>query len=504
MLEQSPSTGTDTPSVILRGGRVGFRGQPGDVVIADGRVAEITAMGAARGGEVLDLADTTVLPGLVDSHVHLDQWAHCTRRIDVSGAPSALAVAETIRRRLDDSPTLRTARVVTAHGYVDGLWDVPAHKQVLDSVLGDLPVAVVSADLHALWLNSAALTVVGQHGHPTGVLRERDSFNAVAVLTAAEPVELVDRWVAEATAAAAARGVTALVDFEFADNLAVWQRRVAQYDIAVRVHATIWLPWLDSAVATGLRTGDILQGTRGLIQVGPFKLMADGSLNTRTAYCHEPYPGLTPGDPDAYGMELIPADELVELMTRAWAAGLEPAVHAIGDHANSTVLSAFEKVGCRGRIEHAQLILEEDISRYAACGVTASVQPQHAVADRDVAERQWPGRTGRAFPYRALHDAGVRLTFGSDAPVSPLDPWLAIADAVARTDDARPAWHPEQALPLEVALTAACGGRAGLAVGDVADLTVVPGDLAGLTPDELRRQPVAATMVGGVFTHLDR
>jgi len=495
--EQNPNM----TSFILRGGRLGLGGPPGDVVIADGRVAALTAPGVAEGpGEAVLLPDATVLPGLVDGHVHVDQWAHRTRRIDVSGAGSAVGVAVAVRDQLDPSDPGADGAMVLAHGFVDGLWDDPADKRVLDEVLGPLPAAVVSADMHAVWLSSAGLRAVGLGDHPTGVLREQDGMEVLQGLTAAVPDQVVDRWVAEALAGAAQRGITGLIDFEYADNLAVWPRRAAAHDLAVRVHASLWLPWLDAAIAAGCRTGDVLEGTGGRVQMGPFKLMADGSLNTRTAHCHDRYPEAASED-DAYGLQMIDRDQLVSLMSRAWAAGILPAVHAIGDRANRTVLDAFDAVGCAGRIEHAQLVCDEDLARFARPGLVASVQPQHAVADRDVAERHWRGRTGRAFPYRALYEAGARLEFGSDAPVSPLDPWLAIADAVTRTDDDRPPWHPEQALPLAAAVTAASAGQSALTVGQVADLTVVSGDLERLDPDELRTVPVLATLVGGSFTH---
>jgi predicted amidohydrolase YtcJ len=190
----------------------------------------------------------------------------------------------------------------------------------------------------------------------------------------------------------------------------------------------------------------------------------------------------------------------VALMARAWQHGLEPAVHAIGDHANSIALAAFERVGCPGRIEHAQLVRPDDAHRFARPGLVTSVQPQHAVADRDVADRHWSGRTAWAFPYAQLLDAGARLELGSDAPVAEPDPWQAIADAVARTDDDRPPWHPEQAIPLSAALLAASGGRRRVSVGDRADVVVAAEDPANLTPRDLRDMPVLATLQGGRFT----
>ena len=187
---------------------------------------------------------------------------------------------------------------------------------------------------------------------------------------------------------------------------------------------------------------------------------------------------------------------------RAFAHGLVPAVHAIGDQANSIALDAFEEVGCAGRIEHAQLLSPADVPRFAELGVIAAVQPAHQPDDRDVADRHWHGRTSRAFPYRSLLESGARLEFGSDAPVAPLDPWDGIASAVFRTDDDRPAWHPEQSIPFPDALAASSGGRRGVSVGDVADLMVTAADPSALSAADLRALPVTATILAGRVTHL--
>jgi predicted amidohydrolase YtcJ len=265
----------------------------------------------------------------------------------------------------------------------------------------------------------------------------------------------------------------------------------------------------DGPIARGLRSGDVVPGTGGLLTMGPLKVVTDGSLNTRTAYCHDPYPGL--GGEHRCGVLLVPPDELEPLLRRAAAHGLDAAVHAIGDRANELVLDAFARsgftqTGVVGRIEHAQLLRDPDPARFAALGVVASVQPAHVLDDRDVADRLWHGRTRRAFAYRALLDAGVRLALGSDAPVAPLDPWLAIAAAVHRSGDDRPSWHPEQEIPLSAALAASAGPDGPVTVGRRADLCVVDLDPAG--PDlhradaaTLRAMPVAGTLLGGRWTH---
>ena len=122
--------------------------------------------------------------------------------------------------------------------------------------------------------------------------------------------------------------------------------------------------------------------------------------------------------------------------------------------------------------------------------------------DRDVADRYWAGRTDRAFMLASLEAVGVELALGSDAPVAPLDPWIAISAAVGRTRDGREPWHPEQAIEARAALAASTGGRgAEVVVGSPADIAVVELDPLAASVDDLRAMPVAATLLGGRFTH---
>ena len=137
-------------------------------------------------------------------------------------------------------------------------------------------------------------------------------------------------------------------------------------------------------------------------------------------------------------------DEMTELLARAHAGGLEIALHAIGDSAVDLALQAFAATGAVGGIEHAQLVQLEDLPRMARLGVRAGVQPAHLLDDRDTTLQLWGDRADRCFALRSMLDAGVVLALGSDAPVAPLDPWLAMAAAVHRSDDDREPWNPAE------------------------------------------------------------
>ena len=482
--------------LLLAGARLPGRAGPVDVRIHGGVVSEIAPAGPGRRSTAdrrVDLDGRWLIPGLYDRHVHFSQWAMSSRRLDLAGAESAAAVAALVA-----ASVARGDAEVIGVGYRDGMWPDAPTRALLDSVSGDVPVVLIAGDLHACWLNTAATrrddveAVAGQ----SGVLREDDCFEIVRGLDDVAD-KMLDEWVADAAATAAARGVVGITDYEMRWNRDDWARRVAGGFDALCVTFGVYRQHLERAIAEGLRTGDEVPGTDGLVSVGGFKVITDGSLNTRTAWCYDRYPGLGDND-DPYGLATVPADELVPLMRRADAAGLTPAVHAIGDRANAAVLDAFEAVGCTGSIEHAQLLRHADVARFAALGIVASVQPEHAMDDRDVADRYWAGRTDRAFMLAELAAAGVELALGSDAPVAPLDPWVAIAAAVGRTRDGRKPWHPEQAIEARAALAASTGGRgAEVAVGGPADLAVVELDPFAASVDDLRRMPVAMTLLAG-------
>lgn len=482
----------------LTGARIaGGDGKPVDVVLLDGRVSVIRPAGEQPAeGETSRCDGRWLLPGLWDAHVHVTQWAQTARRFDLSQTTTAAGVLAVVEANTPEGPD----EPAVGFGFRDALWPDRIELPEFDRVSHGRAVILIAADLHCVWLNSAALARYGHAGHPTGLLQEEDAFAVHRSITSV-PDDVVDGWVQDAADAAAARGVVGVVDFEMAWNLEAWTRRIAAGNLSLRVRFGIYPADLDRAVAERLHSGQILPHTHGLLEVGSLKVITDGSLNTRTAYCFDPYQGLA-GRAHSHGILNVPLEELTGLMIEARSAGLDAAIHAIGDRANSHVLDAFAASGARGSVEHAQLLAASDIPRFASLGVLASVQPEHAMDDRDVADRYWAGRTDRAFVLRSILDAGGTLALGSDAPVAPLDPWLAIAAAVGRSRDGRAPWHPEQSITVAEALAASTrSGSAVVRAGQVADLVLVDRDPYTAAVDELRRMPVAATILNGRFTH---
>ena len=275
-----------------------------------------------------------------------------------------------------------------------------------------------------------------------------------------------------------------------------WQRRIASGFDALRIEAGIYSADLDRAIAERMRTGERVAGTRGLLTVGPLKVLIDGSLNTRTAFCVDTYPG------GGHGVLTVSENELTKVLRHSARAELLPAVHAIGDAANTVALNAFERAQVTGRIEHAQFLQPADFARFARLGVTASVQPEHALDDRDTVEQNWAAGADRVFALRSLLDAGATLAFGSDAPVAPLDPFTAMSAASSRArSDGREPWRPDQVITRRQALAASARGRTRLHVGDVADLAILDGDPLQVSDATFERMPVAATLLAGRVTH---
>ncbi|WP_167041801.1 amidohydrolase [Salinibacterium sp. ZJ454] len=473
-----------------------------DLRLRDGVITELGVLG----GTGLDLQGRWLIPGLWDEHVHFTQWALARRRLDLQAAASArevaVLVADAVAHSAVPVPVPVSRRlfggsrdepaVIVGTGFRDALWPDAPTRAMLDVAAPNTPVVLISGDVHSCWLNSRALERFGFAGHDTGLLREDESFAMVRRLDGVA-ADQVETSIADAAEAAAARGVVGITDLEFGWNFDAWRSRMdAGFDL-LRVDAGIYPEHLEKAIGLGLSTG---QRLTGLLSVGPAKIISDGSLNTRTAYCVDPYPGV--GDLP-HGMLNVQPGDLVEYLRRASGNGLLPAVHAIGDEANQLALDAFEAVGCRGRIEHAQLLRWEDLRRFAELGIVASVQPEHALDDRDVADRYWNSRTDRAFMLRSLLDAGATLKLGSDAPVAELDPWISIAAAVSRSKNGREPWHAEQSITVDEAIAASV--RSSITVGQPADLVVLEHDPREATADQLRAMPVAATMLAGRFTH---
>jgi len=465
--------------------------------------------------ERVDLGRRCVVPGFTDAHVHFPQWALAQRQVRLEGTRS---LEEAVARVAEAAAAAPRGRWLRGMGWRNAEWSPPVEptKQALDQVTGEIPVALVAKDGHSLWLNSAALAQANgdlavdggvveldEAGEPTGVLREESAWRFRE--TYIDTTE--DEWL-EATRAAVrvanARGVTAIHDKDGGlGALKIWQRLRADDSLSLRVWQSLPHDRIEHLAELGVSSGF----GDDLVRIGYVKVFMDGTLGSQTARLL-----------DGSGVEITSGDEFADIVGRAARAGFPVAVHAIGDHANREALDAFEATedewrprGLRQRIEHAQLLAEEDIPRFGRLGIAASVQFSHAPSDRDVADRLWAGMTDRAYAWRSLLDAGAVVVNGSDAPIEELDPLMGIRAGVLRSLDDREAWHPEQAVSAEEALAASTIGpawlardehrRGSLVPGQLADLVVLDRDPLSCSHEELSAVSVVATMLGGRWIH---
>jgi len=495
-------------------------------VVALGDNAEIMRL-ANSDAAVINLDGKTVMPGLTDAHIHWEAVARATREVNVFEVREKTIALERVRERASETPA---GEWMAGQGWAQDIWPDRAFptRYDLDAVAPHNPVYLSAKSGHAAWVNSLALQRAGVSGStgdpeggqilrdaagsPTGILLET-AMDLVSACVPDPTSEQLADMMAQAQDHALRRGLTMIHDFDDPSCLAALQVLRERGDLALRVLKQINQPYLDAALASGLRSGF----GDDWIRIGALKLFADGALGPKTALMFEPYAG----ESDNYGMALVDKEEMVEYVSRASAFGLPSSIHAIGDRAVHDALDVFEIVrreeAARGepsrerrhRIEHVQIIHPQDVGRLAGLDVIASMQPIHATSDMIAADRYWGARTAYAYNPRLQIDAGARVAFGSDAPVEPLDPMVGIHAAVTRERDGRPSggWHPEARLSLRESLLGFTRGPAyaarmedrlgKLGIGCLADLIVLDRDIYKIEPEGLLELKVLGTMVGG-------
>ncbi|WP_082569444.1 amidohydrolase [Knoellia sp. Soil729] len=487
--------------VVPIGGRPAPAG-PVDVRVVGDRVVDVAPQVTPSGDdEVLDGQGRWLMPGLWDQHVHMGQWAATANRLDLSSTRSPDEAVRLVAAEVGARRGGAAGMVIQGFGHRTAAWDRQPTVAELDAVSGDVPVVLISGDAHNGWLNSAALRLL-EVSPREGVVEENEWFPVFARLDEVTTTEEGRRTAyAKVLDAALRRGVVGVRDMEWADNATDWAQRSADGLAVLRVRTATYAAGLADTIAAGRRSGDVLDEA-GLVTMGPLKIISDGSLNTRTAFCNDPYVG---DDVLEFprGRANNSPEELADLLAQATEHGLDVAVHAIGDAAVGIALDAFSHTGARGSIEHAQLVAPADVERMGRLGVVASVQPAHLLDDRDVTHQCWPDRADRCFPLRSMLDAGVTLALGSDAPVAPLDPWVAMAAAVHRSGDDRNEWNPAETLTVAQALEGSVDGAHTVSVGSLADLVLVeanPFEAGESGPDvaaHLRSAVVTDTVIAG-------
>ena len=477
----------------------------------------------------IDGKGRVLLPGLIDAHTHVIETGFALLTLDLSDTTSlndALAKIGAFARAHPDRPW------ILGSGWNQERWHLGRFPTAaeLDAVVPDRPVWLNRADFHAGWANSAALKAAAMtastptpeggaierlpDGRPAGVLVDHATALVTRAIPAPNPRD-IDLALATADADFAKAGITAVADmgtslndwlaFRRAGDSNRLYVRIMAYALGTEAMAAIGgsgpTPWL---YADRLRMGGV-------------KLYLDGALGSRGAWLKAPYTDM----PASQGTPLLTETQLGNLMSRAAMDGYQVAVHAIGDKANATLLSAISDLGQtyhgerRWRIEHAQIIDPADWPKVAEIaakgGLVVSMQPVHQTSDRQMAEaRLGPDRLRGAYAWASLKRQGAVLAFGSDTPVERPDPWIGIAAAISRQDQTGApvgGWQPQERVDRATALAgytsaAAWAGYAEAQFGRIApglraDFILVDTDPMTASPDAIRKTRVLQTWVGG-------
>jgi predicted amidohydrolase YtcJ len=498
----------------------------GEFIIKVGSNEEVRRL-AGRSTRIIDAGGRLVVPGFNDAHVHLIMGAEELVGVDLRPSTDEGDLA----RRLERYAAIRPAGEWITGGYWDHeSWPgkrLPT-RDLLDRVTPNQPVFIKRLDGHMAVANSLAMRLAGiaddvvvppggevmrgADGKLTGLLKD----TAMEIVTRAIPPPTLDAVLGHARAAlahAASLGVTTLQDItanalEFeayrtlaeSGELTARISSIANYDVDDDLRSE--LNWEHSTPSLWLRSGGR-------------KFFADGSMGSSTAAFFEPYTD----DPDSRGLLIYDPDQLEQLVGDVLASGQQPVVHAIGDRANALVLDILERLDARAaagprwrpRIEHAQVVKVEDRARFKSLGVVASIQPSHCIDDMRWAEaRIGLARSAQAYNVRSFFDAGVRVAFGTDWFVAPLDPMLGLYAAVTRQfPDGTPAdgWFPEERIALAQAVECYTRGSAYaefaehhkgmLRAGYLADLVVLSRDLFAIPPRDILETRPVLTMAGG-------
>ena len=499
----------------------------GGRIVAVGSSSEMR--GWIRGGaRVIDLKGRRVVPGFNDAHVHFYTGGAHLASVKLRDARSPDQFRERIR--------VFAAKLPKGRWITGGDWDhenwTPAQlpaRAWIDAVTPHNPVFVNRLDGHMALANSLALKLAGirrqsadppggailrdAQGDPTGLLKDA-AMEAVYRVIPPPSAEEIAGALRAAMRYAAENGVTSVQDMSASpDVLAVYQKLLAEGELTVRIYGYQPLATWQRQAAIGLRAGF---GNEKL-KTGGMKAFADGSLGSTTALFFEPYLDA----PDTSGLpseEMIPDSKLAGYILGADQAGLQVAVHAIGDRANHIVLGMFETAerqnGARDRrfrIEHAQHLRPQDVARFAKLGVIASMQPYHAIDDGRWAEKRiGPQRAKGSYAFRSLLEAGAVLAFGSDWYVAPMEPLMGIYAAVTRAtlDDRHPGgWVPEQKIGVAEAIRGYTLGSAyasfderikgSIEPGRLADLAVLSDDILTIPQREIAKTRVMMTVFDG-------
>ena len=498
-----------------------------DRIVAVGSNAEINAWHGSR-TEVIDARGKLLLPGFNDAHVHFVSGGEQLDNVQLTDVTNLEEFARRIGERARITPK---GEWVLGGDWDETKWNPPnmPTKEMIDPLTPDTPVFVSRYDGHMGLANSVALRLAGitaqtpdppggrivrdTQGNPTGALKDAaQSYidKVIPPLSHDRRVKIVKR----ALAHAASVGVTSVQHMVAGyDDVAVYAELLQRGELTTRIYAVPLITGVDDQAKLGI--GHAFGGP--YLRIGAVKAFADGSLGSGTAYFFEPLLSQG-GNRGLLSDEMHPISLMRDRMMKADAAGLQICTHAIGDEGISTILDLYADVvkahgeaDRRLRIEHAQHMAAKDFDRFAQLHVIASVQPYQAIDDGRFAERYiGHDRASRTYAFRTFLNHGVRLAFGTDWDVAPLNPLLGVYAAVTRAtlDGKNPnGWFPEQKLTVAEAVEAYTMGSAyaefqekekgSITPGKLADMVLLSDDIFSTAPEKIRDVRVLKTFVGG-------
>ncbi len=496
-------------------------------IVAVGTTAEISQMRRPE-TRVIDLQGKRVVPGFNDAHVHFYSGGADLAGPQLRYSKSQQEFRDTLAEFATTQPK---GRWITGGNWDHENWRpavLPTH-QLIDAVTQDWPVFVSRLDGHMSLANSVALKLAGvdkntkdvpggvivrdSDGNPTGILKDA-AQGLVERVMPPPSADQIRTAVLAAQTYANAQGVNSVQDMSAAPEIfRVYQKMMHDGELHVRISGHQPLPEWKRLADVGL----LADFGNEKLHIGGLKGFADGSLGSTTALFFQPYLDApnTSGIPSA---ALANPAQMLQNIESGDAAGLQIAIHAIGDKANHTILDFYDKVerdheqrDRRLRIEHAQHLIPSDIPRFAQLHVIASMQPYHCIDDGRWAEKRiGPERAKTTYAFRSLLDAGTILAFGSDWDVAPMSPIMGIYAAVTRRtlDGKHPdGWIPEQKITVAEAVHAYTMGSAyasfeekikgSIEPGKLADLAVLSDDIFTIDPVRIADTKVYMTIFDG-------
>jgi hypothetical protein len=482
--------------------------------------------------QVIDADGKLLLPGFNDAHVHFVGGGWQLDAIQLNDATSA----EEFVRRIGE----RAKATVQGEWILGGRWDetkwtppIMPTKELFDALTPDIPVFVSRYDGHMALANSVALRLAGvtartpdppggtvvrdAQGNPTGALKDAAMEYVHKVIPPSSHDQRL-KAAKRALAHAASVGVSSVQNMSAGyGDIAIFSELLQRGELTTRIYAAPSVMNVEDQAKIGVRHA--FGGP--YLRIGALKAFADGSLGSGTAYFYEPFTN-QPNNRGLLSDEMNPVSAMRDRMMAADVAGLQICTHAIGDEGISTILDLYSDVikahgdaDRRFRIEHAQHMAVKDFERFAQLHVIASMQPYHAIDDGRFVERYLGhDRASRTYAFRTFLDNHVRLAFGTDWPVAPLDPMQTVYAAVTRAtlDGKNPnGWFPEQKLTVAETVEAYTMGSAysefqetekgSITPGKLADMVLLSDDIFSIDPVKIRDTKVLKTFVGGKLVY---